>query len=143
MVNRRWLKEKINFFGNLVQGENMKAIVLAYHNIGCTGIKALLRNGFEIAAVFTHNDDPEENIWFDSVAELAASQDIPVYAPEDINHPIWVQRIRELNPDISFLFIIAIWSRRPSLRFRRRDASTSTARFFPHIEADAPLTGCS
>jgi UDP-4-amino-4-deoxy-L-arabinose formyltransferase/UDP-glucuronic acid dehydrogenase (UDP-4-keto-hexauronic acid decarboxylating) len=82
----------------------MKAIVLAYHNIGCAGIKALLRNGFEIAAVFTHNDDPKEKIWFESVARLAAAHDIPVYAPEDINHPIWVQRMKEMNPDILLSF---------------------------------------
>jgi UDP-4-amino-4-deoxy-L-arabinose formyltransferase/UDP-glucuronic acid dehydrogenase (UDP-4-keto-hexauronic acid decarboxylating) len=82
----------------------MKAIVLAYHNIGCVGIEALLRNGFEISAVFTHKDDPGEDIWFDSVAELAASRGMPVFAPEDINHPIWVQRIRELGPDIIFSF---------------------------------------
>ena len=82
----------------------MKAIVLAYHNIGCAGIEALLRNGFEIQAVFTHKDDPGENIWFDSVAELAASRDIPVFAPEDINHPMWVQKIRELKPDIVISF---------------------------------------
>ena len=46
----------------------MKTIVLAYHNIGCVGIEALLRNGFDIQAVFTHRDDPQENTWFDSVA---------------------------------------------------------------------------
>jgi len=82
----------------------MKTIVLAYHNIGCVGIEALLRNGFEIAAVFTHRNDPQENIWFDSVAELAASRDIPVFAPGDINHPMWVRRIGDLKPDIIFSF---------------------------------------
>jgi UDP-4-amino-4-deoxy-L-arabinose formyltransferase/UDP-glucuronic acid dehydrogenase (UDP-4-keto-hexauronic acid decarboxylating) len=82
----------------------MKSVVLAYHNIGCVGIEALLRNGFDITAVFTHKDDPRENTWFDSVAELAASRGIPVYAPEDINHPLWVKRIKELNPDVIFSF---------------------------------------
>lgn len=82
----------------------MKAVVLAYHNIGCVGIEALLRHGFEIAAVFTHKDDPDENVWFDSVAQLAASRGIPVFAPEDINHPLWVERIRTMNPDIIFSF---------------------------------------
>ncbi len=82
----------------------MKAVVLAYHNIGCLGIEALLRNGFEIAAVFTHKDNPQENIWFDSVAELAASRNLPVFAPEDINHPLWVRKIREMKPDIIFSF---------------------------------------
>jgi len=82
----------------------MKSIILAYHNIGCTGIEALLRSGFEIAAVFTHRDDSQENIWFDSVAMLAASRNIPVFAPEDINHPMWVQKIRGFAPDILFSF---------------------------------------
>ncbi|MBL7225857.1 MAG: bifunctional UDP-4-amino-4-deoxy-L-arabinose formyltransferase/UDP-glucuronic acid oxidase ArnA [Desulfobacteraceae bacterium] len=82
----------------------MKTVVLAYHTIGCRGIEALLRNGFKIAAVFTHKDDPDENIWFESVAEFAASRNIPVYAPEDINHPLWVRKIREIAPDIIFSF---------------------------------------
>ena len=82
----------------------MKTIVFAYHNIGCVGIEALLRNGFEIAAVFTHRDDPGEKNWFGSVAELAAMRRLPVFAPEDINHPLWVQRIKELKPDIIFSF---------------------------------------
>ncbi len=82
----------------------MRTVVLAYHNMGCVGIDALLRNGFEVVAVFTHKDDPHENIWFDSVAEFAASHDIPVFAPDNINHPLWVQRIRDLKPDILFSF---------------------------------------
>ena len=82
----------------------MKAIVLAYHNIGCIGVEALLRNGFEIAAIFTHKDDPHENTWFDSVAELAARRNIPVFAPDDINHPLWVQKIQQMKPDIIFSF---------------------------------------
>ncbi|MEI6971977.1 MAG: bifunctional UDP-4-amino-4-deoxy-L-arabinose formyltransferase/UDP-glucuronic acid oxidase ArnA [bacterium] len=82
----------------------MKAVVLAYSNMGCAGIEALLKNGFDIAAVFTHRDNPQETIWFDSVAELAASKGIPVFAPEDINHPMWVNRIEGFAPDIIFSF---------------------------------------
>jgi UDP-4-amino-4-deoxy-L-arabinose formyltransferase / UDP-glucuronic acid dehydrogenase (UDP-4-keto-hexauronic acid decarboxylating) len=82
----------------------MKTIVFAYHNIGCVGIEALLNNGYEIAAVFTHRDEPGENTWFDSVAELAAARHIPVFAPEDVNHPLWMQRIKDLAPDILFSF---------------------------------------
>lgn len=82
----------------------MKAVVLAYHNIGCAGIAALLAHGFDIQAVFTHRDDPDENLWFDSVAEMAAEHGLQVFAPESINHPLWVERIRELAPDIIFSF---------------------------------------
>jgi UDP-4-amino-4-deoxy-L-arabinose formyltransferase/UDP-glucuronic acid dehydrogenase (UDP-4-keto-hexauronic acid decarboxylating) len=82
----------------------MRAVVLAYSNIGCVGLRALLKHGFEIVAVFTHRDDPQETIWFDSVAELAATHHLPVFAPEDINHPMWVEKIRELRPDHLFSF---------------------------------------
>jgi len=82
----------------------MRTIVLAYHNIGCRGIGALLKHGFEVAAVFTHPDDPNENTFFDSVAEMAARQGLPVFAPENINHPLWVNKIAALKPDILFSF---------------------------------------
>jgi len=82
----------------------MRAVVLAYSNIGCAGLRALLRHGFEIVAVFTHRDDPQETIWFDSVAELAATHRLPVFAPEDMNHPMWVEKVRELRPDVLFSF---------------------------------------
>jgi UDP-4-amino-4-deoxy-L-arabinose formyltransferase/UDP-glucuronic acid dehydrogenase (UDP-4-keto-hexauronic acid decarboxylating) len=82
----------------------MRTVVFAYHNIGCEGIRALLRHGFDIAAVFTHPDDPTETIWFDSVAELSVEKKIPVHAPGDINHFLWVDKIRSLKPDIIFSF---------------------------------------
>ncbi len=82
----------------------MKTVVLAYHNIGIVGIEALIRNGYDIAAIYTHKDDVNENRWFDSVAEFAAARNIPVYAPDDINHPMWVQRIQSQQPDILFSF---------------------------------------
>ncbi|MBI2438371.1 MAG: bifunctional UDP-4-amino-4-deoxy-L-arabinose formyltransferase/UDP-glucuronic acid oxidase ArnA [Lentisphaerae bacterium] len=82
----------------------MKAVVLAYHDMGCAGLEALLRHGFAVQAVFTHKDSPGETIWFHSVAKLAASHGISVYAPDDINHPIWVEKIRALAPDILFSF---------------------------------------
>ena len=82
----------------------MKCVVLAYHNIGRAGIEALRRNGFEISAVFTHRDNPAENIWFGSVAELAGEYGIPVFAPESVNHPVWINRIRAMQPDFLFSF---------------------------------------
>ncbi|MBK9383728.1 MAG: bifunctional UDP-4-amino-4-deoxy-L-arabinose formyltransferase/UDP-glucuronic acid oxidase ArnA [Planctomycetes bacterium] len=82
----------------------MRAVVFAYHDIGCEGLEALLRHGYEVVAVFTHRDDPHENVWFGSVAEVAAKHGIPVFAPSDANHPLWLTRLRELAPDILFSF---------------------------------------
>lgn len=82
----------------------MKAVVFAYHDIGCTGIKALLNAGYDIQAVFTHVDDQQENTFFGSVAQVCAEHDLPVFAPEDANHPLWIERIQRLAPDIIFSF---------------------------------------
>ncbi|MFK3789227.1 bifunctional UDP-4-amino-4-deoxy-L-arabinose formyltransferase/UDP-glucuronic acid oxidase ArnA [Pseudomonas piscis] len=81
-----------------------KAVVFAYHDIGCAGIEALLNAGYEIAAVFTHADDPKENTFYGSVAQLCARKGIAVHAPEDANHPLWIERIAKLNPDYLFSF---------------------------------------
>lgn len=82
----------------------MKTIVFAYHDIGCAGLKALTEAGYDVQAVFTHTDAPGENHFFSSVARLGAELNLPVYAPEDVNHPLWVERIRELQPDVIFSF---------------------------------------
>lgn len=82
----------------------MKAVVFAYHEFGCIGIEALRAAGYDIAAVFTHRDSPGETLYFRSVAKLCASQGISAYVPDQIDHPLWQQRIRELAPDYIFSF---------------------------------------
>ena len=82
----------------------MKAVVFAYHDMGCLGVQAVLDAGYEIAAIFTHADNPGENAFFGSVSRLAADAGIPVYAPDDVNHPIWAERIGQLAPDVIFSF---------------------------------------
>lgn len=82
----------------------MKAVVFAYHDMGCVGVQALLDAGFDIAAIFTHADNAQENAFFGSVARLAAERGIPVYAPDDVNHPLWVDRIAEMKPEVIFSF---------------------------------------
>ena len=82
----------------------MKTVVFAYHDMGCVGITALLQAGYTISAIFTHADNAAENHFFGSVARLAADHGIPVYAPEEVNHPLWVDRIKALQPDAIFSF---------------------------------------
>ena len=81
----------------------MKAVVLAYRDLGCAGLETLLEAGVEVLAVFTHRDDSASPVAA-SVADLATSRGLLVYAPDDINHPMWVNRIRALAPDVLFAF---------------------------------------
>ena len=82
----------------------MRAVVFAYHNMGIAGLVALRQAGFDITAVFSHKDDPSENVWFDSVKEWAKENQIEVFCPDDVNKPEWIQKISRLSPDVIFSF---------------------------------------
>jgi len=82
----------------------MKAVVFAYHNIGIVGLEALARERFDIRAIYSHLDDPGENIWFGSVAEWGKKNQIPVFCPKDVNAPEWIDRIRKISPEVIFSF---------------------------------------
>ncbi len=82
----------------------MKTVVFAYHNIGIVGLKALTKEEFDIQAIFSHLNDPDENIWFGSVVEWAKKNEIPVFCPSNVNTPEWIGRIRKISPEIIFSF---------------------------------------
>jgi UDP-4-amino-4-deoxy-L-arabinose formyltransferase/UDP-glucuronic acid dehydrogenase (UDP-4-keto-hexauronic acid decarboxylating) len=117
----------------------MRTVVLAYGNIGCAGIKALLRHGFEIVGVFTHRDHPQETIWFDSVAKLAADHNIPVFAPADMNHPLWVEKIKELNPEILFSFYYRQLIQRQILDIPKAGCLNLHGSLLPKYRGRAPI----
>jgi len=82
----------------------MSVVVLAYHEMGCMGLRVLIEEGVKVSAVFTHEDDPGENHWFGSVADLARRNGIPVFMPSNINRPGWAEMIHADAPDVIFSF---------------------------------------
>jgi methionyl-tRNA formyltransferase len=82
----------------------MRSVVFAYQNMGLAGLQALRRAGYEIACIFSHEDDPNENCWFGSVKAWAAQQAIPVYCPINVNRTEWIERIAEFRPEMIFSF---------------------------------------
>lgn len=78
----------------------MSVILFGYHNMGCRALKVLHELGIEVPAVFTHRDSPGENLWFDSLAEMARQYDITCHFPDNVNKPEWVELIRSLKPDV-------------------------------------------
>lgn len=81
-----------------------RAVVLGYHNVGARCLSTLLAHGIEIPLLLTHRDSPTENIWFDSVAELASRYDIPTITPDDPNTPEVMVQIAAAQPDFIFSF---------------------------------------
>lgn len=82
----------------------MKAVVFAYQEIGYVCLEELLDSGIDVACLFTHEDDPGEEIWFRRPAQIALERGIPVYTPENVNDPRWPEMIGRMAPDIIFSF---------------------------------------
>lgn len=55
--------------------------LFAYSEVGSLCLEELIRSGANVSVVFTHEDDPNEEIWFRSVKEIAAKNNIPVFTP--------------------------------------------------------------
>ena len=104
----------------------MKAVVFAYHEIGYACLDELLSFGADVPCLFTHVDDPGEEIWFKTPVLLAKERGIPVYTPETLKDPHWTDLIRDANPDIIFSFITETSSPKESLKFPGRALLTFT-----------------
>jgi methionyl-tRNA formyltransferase len=82
----------------------LHAVVFAYHDVGVNCLKALLHAGIQIDLVITHQDDPNENIWFGSVAKLCEDKNIPYITPNAKQLMELVPQIQKLAPEYLFSF---------------------------------------
>jgi methionyl-tRNA formyltransferase len=82
----------------------LKAVVLAYHEVGSVCLEELLASAIEVKALFTHEDDPEEEIWFRTPRALAEDRGIPVFTPDNLREPELIERIAAYEPDYLFSF---------------------------------------
>ena len=117
----------------------MKTVVFAYHNMGLTGLDALLRHGYDIAAVFTHEDDPGENCWFGSVKNWAGQKGITVYTTEEVNAPQWIAKIAAIDPDVIFSFYYRRMICREILALPGVGAFNLHGSYLPHYRGRCPV----
>jgi UDP-4-amino-4-deoxy-L-arabinose formyltransferase/UDP-glucuronic acid dehydrogenase (UDP-4-keto-hexauronic acid decarboxylating) len=120
-------------------GSPLRAVVLAYHDVGCAGLEELLAQGDEVLGVFTHEDDPGENVGFGSVAGLASARGLPVFTPQDVNRPEWVEAIRALQPTILFSFYYRRMIAEEILRIPPLGALNLHGSLLPRYRGRAPV----
>ena len=82
----------------------MHAVVFAYHDVGVNCLKALLAAGIQVDLVVTHQDDPNENVWFGSVAKLCQEKNIEYITPNSSQLVELIPRLQALEPDYIFSF---------------------------------------
>ena len=77
-----------------------RILFFGYSEVGHDCLSLLLERGDNVIALITHEDNPHEKIWFKTPAAAAREKGIPVFTPEKINTPEWIERITVLRPDL-------------------------------------------
>ena len=119
----------------------MRALVFGYHTMGCVGFDALLRHGFEVAAVFTHADDPHEDVWWGSLADRAGAQGIPVHRPEQayLKTDAFREFVSSYHPDFIFSFYFRWMIPTRALALAPRGAFNLHGSLLPRYRGRAPV----
>jgi len=79
-------------------------VVCAYSDVGYRCTKWLLDAGEPVKLVYTHADAPDEERWWDSVADLARERGVPVKLVESLDAPSEEAVVRAAQPDFLFSF---------------------------------------
>ena len=116
-----------------------RVVVFAYHNVGVRCLSVLLAHGMEVALVVTHRDNPKENIWFASVAELAALHGIPIITPDNPNTVEVLEQIRALQPDFLFSLYYREMFKRELLEIPKHGALNMHGSLLPKYRGRVPV----
>ncbi|MGH8400018.1 MAG: formyltransferase family protein, partial [Gammaproteobacteria bacterium] len=138
-VNENFEAERNEAAASAVAYRQSSAVVFAYHNVGVRCLSALLAQGVQVKLVVTHADDPNENIWFNSVQRLAELNRIPVALPDDPNADEFVTRVATLKPDFLFSFYYRFMLKAPLLGAPKRGALNMHGSLLPKYRGRVPI----
>jgi methionyl-tRNA formyltransferase len=77
-----------------------RILFFGYSEVGFECLDLLLSRGDNVVALITHEDNPNEKIWFKTPAVAAREKGVPIFTPEKVNTPEWIERIAALQPDL-------------------------------------------
>ncbi|HRD93716.1 MAG TPA: formyltransferase [Accumulibacter sp.] len=116
-----------------------RAVVFAYHNVGARCLRVLLAHGVDVALLVTHQDNPDENIWFERVADLAQDYGVPVATPKDPNTPEFCARLQALRPDFFFSFYYRLMLKPALLAIPTRGGYNMHGSLLPRYRGRVPV----
>ncbi len=92
-----------------------------------------------MALVVTHRDHPDEALWFERVADVAASYGIATLLPDDPNTPTVVAAVAGHAPDFLFSFYYRSMLGPQLLALPRRGALNMHGSLLPRYRGRAPV----
>ncbi|WP_224982734.1 formyltransferase [Geomonas agri] len=115
-----------------------KVVVCAYHNVGYRCLEELLRQGADVRLVFSHEDSPGEEIWFQSVRALAARHGIPCIT-SSINDTENLAMLADLAPDFLLSFYYRNMITPQVLSLATRGALNLHGSYLPRYRGRVPV----
>jgi len=116
-----------------------RILFFGYSQVGHDCLQLLLGRGDSVVALVTHEDNPEEKIWFQTPAVAARAAGIPVHTPERVGTPEWRERLTALQPEL----ILSVYYRNmigPSiLNLARLGAFNMHGSLLPRYRGRAPI----
>ena len=70
-----------------------RILFFGYSEVGYECLDLLFERGDNVVALITHQDNPNEKIWFKTPALAAGKRGLPIFTPEKVNTPEWIERI--------------------------------------------------
>jgi methionyl-tRNA formyltransferase len=113
--------------------------VFAYSDLGHACLKYLLDHKENVVALYTHEDNPSEKIWFPSVAECAHKAGIPVLTPQNLNSTEEMTAFKRFSPDLIFSFYYRSLIPTSVLSLARLGAFNMHGSFLPKYRGRAPV----
>ena len=82
----------------------MRVLFFGYHSVGSACLPVLLEfgSGATVAALVTHEDDPDEEVWFETPGPIAREAGIEILTPSkaELGSTEFRERVRSLAPDL-------------------------------------------
>jgi methionyl-tRNA formyltransferase len=117
----------------------VRAVVFAYNEIGYVCLEELISANVEVSCLFTHPDDPDEEIWFRTPRLLAEKYGIPVYEPPSLRDHAWLKLLQDLAPDFIFSFYYRNLLPREALDTATKGALNLHGSLLPRFRGRCPV----
>jgi methionyl-tRNA formyltransferase len=116
-----------------------RILFFGYSEVGYECLELLLARGDNVVALITHEDNPDEKIWFKTPAVAAREHGVTVRTPAGVNTPEWIEKIAALRPDL----ILSVYYRNmicaPILALPRLGAFNMHGSLLPRYRGRAPI----
>ena len=116
-----------------------RILFFGYSEVGHECLELLLARDDNVVALITHEDNPDEKIWFKTPAVAAREHGVTVRTPAGVNTPEWIEKIAALRPDL----ILSVYYRNmicaPILALPRLGAFNMHGSLLPKYRGRAPI----